>query len=88
MDISNTYDSCLTCQLSGNDKEGRRKHSCKSALDMERKKIATIFFAKIPSKNSLRINWKYLFKDESDTDKNICFNECFISCLKEHSLLH
>lgn len=38
LDISITYDSCLTCQLSANDKEGRKKHSYKSALDMEGKK--------------------------------------------------
>lgn len=31
INISITYDPCLTCQLSANDKEGIKKHSCKSA---------------------------------------------------------
>lgn len=64
------------------------RNTAAKVLRYGKEKIATIFFTKIQSKNSLRINWKYLFKDESDADKNICFNECFISCLKEHSLLH
>lgn len=64
------------------------RNTAAKVLRCGKQKIATIFFTKIPSKNSLRINWKYLFKDESDADKNIFFNECFISCLKEHSFLH
>lgn len=42
-------------------------------LRYRKKKIVNIFFTKIASKISLRINWKYLFRDESETDENICF---------------
>ena len=51
--------------------EGR--NTAANVLRYRKKKIVNIFFTKIPSKISLRINWKYLFRDESETDKNICF---------------
>lgn len=40
---------------------------------MERK-VVNLLFTKILSNVSLRIKWKYLFRNETETD---AYNECF-----------
>lgn len=77
--ISITYEWCLACQLNAKDRV--KEETAAKVLRYRKKKIVNIFFRKIPSKISLRINWKYLLRDERQI-RTYAFNECFYQLSK------